>query len=186
MFGLVAKLGSALARKGIIRGTAGKMLGGRQVTKESIDRAINPMAAASIPGWPGQPPGGGAMPSFRPGVGMVVRGGQSIVRGGMGAAAGGAVVAGGRSVARRYSKKVAALIASGLLFEAGGKLFNTITGKENKETRRMNYANGRALKRAIRRFDGAAKQYAKVLKATQGTKKCGYTVTARRPKKRCA
>jgi hypothetical protein len=90
------------------------------------------------------------------------------------------------TIGRRYGKKIAGMIAAGVLFEVGGKLINSITGKEHVQTRRMNYANGRALKRAIRRFDGAAKQYAKVLKATSGTKKCGYSITAKRPKKRCA
>jgi hypothetical protein len=110
---------------------------------------------------------------------MVTRAGGAMVRGG----AGGAVVG---TLGKRYGKKIAGMIAAGVLFEVGGKLINSITGKEHVQTRRMNYANGRALKRAIRRFDGAAKQYAKVLKATSGTKKCGYSITAKRPKKRCA
>lgn len=186
MLSLIGKLGSALARKGVIRGTAGRMLGGADLLIPSRmgSGTLNTAAARGMPtgpGW-GGPLEGAVMPSFRPGVGIVTRAGGALVRGG-----GAAVAArGAAGIGRRYSKKVAGMLAAGILFEAGGKLFNAITGKEHKESRRMNYANGKALKRAIRRFDGAAKQYAKVLKATSGTKKCGYTIKAKRPAKRCA
>lgn len=156
---LAGRLGSTLARKGVIRGTAGRLLGGR--------------GGGAPPGTFGAVAG---LPAFRPGVGMVVRGAGAAV----------AVGAAGRGVARRYGKKILGMIAAGVLFESGGKLFNAFTGEEYKSPRRMNYANGKALSRAIRRFDGAAKQYAKVLKATKGTKKCGYTITPKRKGRKCA
>lgn len=149
---MVARLGSVLAKKGVIRGTAGRLLGGGAA-----------VGAAS------------QLPKFAPGVGMVLSKGAPVV-----------VRAGGALIARKWPRKIIGLIAAGLAFEVGGRIIDAITGKDITPTRRMNYANGRALKRAIRRFDGASKQYAKVLKATSG-KKCGrFTITAKRPKRKCA
>ena len=155
--GMFKRLGSVLAKKGLVRGTAGRLLGG------------GAMGAGAMAGAE-------ALPRFAPGVGMVLRGGAvgAVVRGG------------GALIARRWPAKILKLIAAGLAFEVGGRIIDAITGKDITPTRRMNYANGRALKRAIRRFDGASKQYAKVLKATSG-KKCGrFTITAKRPKRKCA
>jgi len=53
--------------------------------------------------------------------------------------------------------------------------------------RKTNYCNGRALSRAIRRLEGASKQYARLLTATKGMKCGGLTVKPRtgRGKKKC-
>jgi hypothetical protein len=89
-----------------------------------------------------------------------------------------ATAVGGKSLAR----KGAELIAAGLAFEAGGKLFNSITGKEIKQSRRMNPGNTRALKRSVRRINSAAKMYGKVLSAQKGKRHSGYTI---KPKAKC-
>jgi hypothetical protein len=163
--GILGTFGSVLAKAGIIRGTAGKLLGGG-------GKAATPAAGRAISGPISN------LPVFNPG--------SAIVRAGVGTAV---AIPAGRAVAgvgRKYGKKILGMIAAGVLFESGGKLFNAFTGEEYKSPRRMNYANGKALSRAIRRFDGAAKQYAKVLKATKGTKKCGYTITPKRKGRKCA
>lgn len=82
---------------------------------------------------------------------------------------------------------LAARIAAGtVLVGAGGVLIDAFTGKPVRGPRRMNYANGRALGRAIRRMEGAARQYAKLLSATKGARCGGYTVKAKRQRRKCA
>jgi len=165
--GFIASGLGALASAGLIRGTLGKLLG-----KGATKAALGAGAA------------GTAISVFKPGVGFVGGAplGGAVIRGG-----GAVIAAGGRVLARKWPKRILNMILIGAAFEVGDRIIDAITGKDITPTRRMNYANGRALKRAIRRFDGAAKQYAHVLKATKGgVKKCGYTVTAKKRTRRCA
>lgn len=149
-----------LAGVGAIRGTVGKLLrkGGGSAGTAIIRRP---------PGLPTLPrlPGGGMTPPRLPG-GL----------GFPGAAGGG----------RRISKRIAGLLAAGAVFEAGGKFYDAITGREVKQSRRINYGNIRALKRSTRRLNGAAKMYAKVLTATKGKKCGGYTIKPKGKGRRCA
>jgi hypothetical protein len=63
-------------------------------------------------------------------------------------------------------KNVGKLLAAGLVFEAGGLIFDSVTGQllGKKPRRRMNVLNPRALSRATRRLAGFEKRSAKVEK----------------------
>jgi hypothetical protein len=195
--GALKAVGSTLARAGVIRGTLGKVLGGAATSAAGTIAGgmmlpsmgqPNPMGLVpynpnAVPQLP-QMGVGTSMVRLLPGVGRVAAGaGGALAAAGVG----GALVRGAAgTVTKRYGKKVLGLIASGILFEAGGKLWNAITGQEHKEKRRMNYSNMKALKRGIRRVEGASKQYARILRATQGgVKKCGYTVKPKSKRARC-
>lgn len=56
---------------------------------------------------------------------------------------------------------------------------------EPRQYRRMNMGNPRALSRAIRRVEGAEKQYARLLTATRGIKCGGYTVKPKKRSRKC-
>lgn len=156
-------VGSVLAKAGVIRGTLGKILGG----------GVPTMGAQ--PSLPQMGAIGTSLTKFVPGVGLVAAAGTAVATGAVG------------GVVKRYGKKILAGIAAGVLFESGGRIWNRLTGEEVKTTRRMNYSNPKALKRGIRRVEGASKQYAKLLRATTGgIKKCGYTVTPRKKRRGCA
>ena len=151
--GLLGGLAGRLIGGGMIRGTAGKILRGMGKKATSPGTAII-KRPPNLPTLPRIPSGGGG----------------SII----GAAAG----------ARRkgISRKAAELIAAGMAFEAGGRVFSSVTGKEIKPTRRMNPGNTKALRRSVRRIKSAAKMYGKVLSASKGTRARGYTI---KPKGKC-
>lgn len=127
---LLGAAAGALARAGVIRGTAGRILGGG--------------AAKAVPSLP--PP--------------VIQGVAGRVLPGAGA-----VVAAGRG--GRLAKGAAAAVATGAAIEVGGRLFRP-DGTPYKKSRRMNPANGRALKRAIRRVRSFEKMARKVMTFTTG------------------
>lgn len=149
--GLLAGLAGRLAGSGIIRGTAGKILrgGGSKITKPGTAIVRRPPNLPSLPTMPRLPSGIGG------GIAAAAKGRKGI------------------------SRKAAELIAAGLAFEAGGKIFSAVTGKEIKQTRRMNPGNTKALRRSVRRVKSAAKMYGKVLSASKGTRASGYTIKPR-------
>lgn len=58
----------------------------------------------------------------------------------------------------RFAQRAAALVAAGLAYEVGGRIFDAVTGREIKpHGRRMNPANVKALRRSIRRVVGFGK-----------------------------
>lgn len=124
---------------------------------------------------------GGARKVTSPGTAIVKRAPNlpTLPRIPSGIGGGIATAAGGR---KGISRKAAELIAAGLAFEAGGKIFSAVTGKEIKPTRRMNPGNTKALRRSVRRIKSAAKMYGKVLSASKGTRASGYTI---KPKGKC-
>ena len=152
--GLLAGVAGRLIGGGVIRGTAGKILRGMGKKAAGPGTAI----IKRPPNLPTLP----TMPRIPSGIG-----------GGIAAAAGGR---------KSISRKAAELIAAGLAFEAGGKIFSAVTGKEIKASRRMNPGNTKALRRSVRRIKSAAKMYGKVLSASKGTRASGYTI---KPKGKC-
>lgn len=178
--GGLLRAGRALAKSGRIRGAVGRLLkqaaspGAILSTGVAVATQGTFGSVGHLPVYPGSGPrqlGAGSV--------LVRGGGTAIVRGG------GAVV---RAIGRKsWPRRIASLIAAGLAFEVGDRIIDAVTGKDITPTRRMNYANGKALSRSIRRMEGASKQYAKVLRATtKGIKKCGYTITPKKRAKRCA
>lgn len=159
--GLIGGLLGRAAGAGVIRGTVGKLLrktGGRAATSPGTAVVRRPPNLPTLPRFPEGP------------------GGVSVWGAGSGAAA-----RGGRSMTR----KAAEMIAAGIAFEAGGRIYNSITGKEIKSSRRMNPGNTRALKRSVRRINAAAKMYSKVLTAQKGKKCGGYTIKPKAGKRGC-
>lgn len=186
LLGGALKWGSVLARAKLIRGAGGQLLkgAGKRARRLAPGAIATTGAGLAIQGTFGSVE---SLPVYMPGgavreasVGTaIVRtvGGGAIVRG-----VGGALVK-----ARKWPRRILSLIAAGLAFEVGDRIIDALTGKDITPKRRMNFANGRALARSIRRMEGASKQYARVLRATtKGVKKCGYTITPKKRPKRCA
>lgn len=154
--GLLAGLAARAAGSGLVRGTAGKILRGAGKAVK-MPRIVPRPGTAIVKRAPNLP----TLPGLPSGVGV-----------GIGAAAG----------RKSISRKAAELIAAGMAFEAGGRVFSSVTGKEIKATRRMNPGNTKALRRSVRRIKSAAKMYGKVLSASKGTRASGYTI---KPKGKC-
>jgi hypothetical protein len=81
--------------------------------------------------------------------------------------------------AGRLIKSGGKLAAGGAAWEAGSRIVRGFGDEDMPRRRRMNHCNIKALKRAVRRVEGGAKMYAKVLQATKGTRSKGYTIKPR-------
>lgn len=132
MFGIGSLLGvgRTLAKANIIRGTAGKLLGGG--AKKSAGATIT-----------------GTVRSL-PGVGKVLGGRNPILT--AGGAIGGTILGGAAAGA--------GAAAAGRLLSGGGR-----------RRRRTNFANGRALSRALRRVEGFEKLVRRTFTITGGSLK---------------
>jgi hypothetical protein len=74
-------------------------------------------------------------------------------------------------------RKGGKIAVGGAAWEVGSRIGQKFWGDDDApRRRRMNTCNMKALKRAVRRVNGAAKAYGKVLSATKGTRHSGYTI----------
>ncbi len=74
-------------------------------------------------------------------------------------------------------RKGGKIAMGGAAWEVGSRVAQRFGGDdEPRRYRRMNTCNMKALKRAVRRINGAAKAYGKVLSATKGTRHSGFTI----------
>jgi hypothetical protein len=73
-------------------------------------------------------------------------------------------------------RKGGKIAVGGAAWEVGSRVARGFGDDEPRRYRRMNTCNMKALKRAVRRVNGAAKAYGKVLSATKGTRHSGFTI----------